>query len=227
MKPPKLIITVSTDGDEATNDRIRGVEGGWARQLETFRRLREIPGVEVVLGMTLSAMNVTHFPEAFAAAKREVPDLEVRDFHVNIVNEGHYLHNADLALKRRVDPETLARETEAYALLRGFGIGPVDYLERTYLSHVRRYLETGRTPMRCHAMRSSCFVDSWGNVYPCTIYDRKIGSLRDVDYDLARIWQSDEAAKLQQEIWDYDCPQCWTPCEAYQSIMGNVLRGDA
>jgi radical SAM protein with 4Fe4S-binding SPASM domain len=74
-------------------------------------------------------------------------------------------------------------------------------------------------------MRSSCFVDSWGNVFPCTIYDKKIGSLREVDYDLGRLWQSAEADALQQEIWDYDCPQCWTPCEAYQSIMGNFLRG--
>ena len=225
MKPEKLIITVSTDGDEAKNDEIRGIEGGYRRQLESFRKLREIPGVEVVLGMTLSSMNVDHFPEAFAAAKREVPDLEYRDFHVNIVNEGHYLHNSGLDLKAAVDPEELARETEAYAKLRGFGIGPVDYLERTYLKSVRRYLETGRTPMRCHAMRSSCFVDSWGNVFPCTIYDKKVGSLREVDYDLGRIWQSAEAEALQKEIWEYDCPQCWTPCEAYPSIMGNFLRG--
>lgn len=225
MKPEKLIITVSTDGDEATNDRIRGVEGGYRRQLETFRKLREIPGVEAVLGMTLSASNVDHFPDAFAAAKREVPDLEPRDFHVNIVNEGAYLHNADLGLRSKVDPQDLAREAEAYGRLRGFGIGPVDYLEKTYLKHVRRYLETGRTPMRCHAMRSSCFVDSWGNVFPCTIYDKKVGNLRDVEYDLAALWQSPEAEALQQEIWDYQCPQCWTPCEAYQSIMGNFLRG--
>ena len=44
MRPERLIITVSTDGDEAMNDEIRGVQGGWRRQIETFRRLREIPG---------------------------------------------------------------------------------------------------------------------------------------------------------------------------------------
>jgi MoaA/NifB/PqqE/SkfB family radical SAM enzyme len=225
MGPEKLMITVSTDGDEAMNDRIRGVEGGWRRQIETFRRLRELPGAEVVLGMTLSAANVDHFPQAFAAARREIPDLDYRDFHVNIVHEsGHYLHNADLALRQAVEPEALARATEAYARLRGFGWSPVNYLERAYLKHVRRYLESGRTPMRCHALRSSCFIDSWGNVFPCTIYDRKVGSLRAADYDLARIWQAEETAALQREIWDYKCPQCWTPCEAYQSILGNVLR---
>ena len=225
MGTEKLIITVSTDGDEAMNDRIRGIEGGWRHQIETFRQLREIRGVQAVLGMTLSAANVDHFPQAFAAAKREIPDLHYRDFHVNIIHEsGHYLHNSDLSLRQAVAPDALARATEAYARLRGFGWSPVNYLERAYLKRVRQYLETGRTPMRCHALRSSCFIDSWGHVYPCTIYERKIGSLREADYDLARIWQAKETVELQREIWDYKCPQCWTPCEAYQSILGNALR---
>ena len=45
MGSEKLMITVSMDGDETANDRIRGVKGGYRRQIETFRRLREIPGV--------------------------------------------------------------------------------------------------------------------------------------------------------------------------------------
>jgi radical SAM protein with 4Fe4S-binding SPASM domain len=108
--------------------------------------------------------------------------------------------------------------------LRGRSWHPVAFLERAYLKRVRQYLETGETPMRCHALRSSCFVDSWGNVFPCTIYDRKIGSLRAVDYDLARLWNTAEAAQLQGEIWESSCPNCWTPCEAYQSILGNLVR---
>ena len=220
----KLIITVSCDGDEEMNDKIRGIAGGYQRQMETFRRLREIPGVEVVLGMTLSARNVNHFPEAFAAAKRQVPDLEYRDYHVNIIHEGAYLHNEKSQLREKVEAADLADATDAYAKLRGSGIGPVDYLETAYLKQVRKFLDTGKTPMKCHALRSSCFIDSWGNVMPCTIYDRKIGNLRDSDFDLAAIWHSDEAKKVQAEIWKSDCPQCWTPCEAYQSIMGNFLR---
>ena len=30
---------------------------------------------------------------------------------------------------------------------------------------------------------------------------------------------------VQREIWQGQCPQCWTACEAYQSILGNVLAG--
>src|SRR6266705_2274807 len=57
MRPPKLLVTVSTDGDEAVNDYVRGKEGGWRRQIETYKQLHALPGVEVVLGMTLSALN--------------------------------------------------------------------------------------------------------------------------------------------------------------------------
>lgn len=226
-RPEKFIVTVSTDGDETTNDAIRGIEGGWRRQIETFRQLRAMPGVDVVLGMTLSAANVDHFPTAFAAARREVPDLRPDEFHVNVVHESpHYLGNTNLGLRSAVDRSRLADAVEAYAHLRGLPRGPVGYLERAYLSRVRRYLETGRTPMRCHALSASCFVDSWGNVFPCTIYDRKLGNLREVDYDLGRIWSRPEAVQTEREIWNYECPQCWTPCEAYQSIMGNfVTRG--
>ena len=223
-KPEKLIITVSTDGDEQMNDEIRGIEGGWQRQIETFRRLREIPGVEVVLGMTLSQKNVDHFPVAFSAAQNAIPGLTYRDFHVNIVHESaHYLGNTNLSLRRDVTPDAMLHAVKEVAKLRGAPMGPVGYLERAYLKQVERYLKTGVTPMRCHALSASCFVDSWGNVFPCTIYDRKLGSLRDVDFDLRRIWSSELAVRTQKEIWEYDCPQCWTPCEAYQSIMGNFL----
>ncbi len=227
MGSEKLIITVSTDGDEAMNDTIRGIEGGWQRQIETFRRLREIPGVDVVLGMTLSSANVDHFPQAFAAAKREIPDLDYGDYHVNIVHESdHYFGNTPLGVRQGVGAEALARATEEYAALRGSSLHPVNILEREYLKRVRRYLETGKTPMRCHALKSSCFIDSWGHVYPCTIYDKRVGSLREVDFDLAEIWRSTEVTETQKEIWDYNCPQCWTPCEAYQTIMGNFFRPD-
>jgi hypothetical protein len=37
------------------------------------------------------------------------------------------------------------------------------------------------------------------------------------------IWNSLEAQQMQREIWRGQCPQCWTACEAYQSLLGNGL----
>ncbi|MBS13358.1 MAG: hypothetical protein CME19_17350 [Gemmatimonadetes bacterium] len=225
MAPERLIITVSTDGDEETNDRIRGIEGGWQRQMETFSRLREIKGVQTVLGMTLSQSNVDHFPVAFEAVKKFYPDLTYTDYYVNIVHESdHFFDNKRTGVRSEVAGSDLADAVEQYSHLRGLARTPVSLLERAYMKRVRRYLETGQNPIRCQALKSSVFIDPWGNVFPCTIYNRKVGALRDTDYDLREIWNRPETQALQQEIWQNKCPQCWTPCEAYQSILGSTLR---
>ena len=51
-----------------------------------------------------------------------------------------------------------------------------------------------------------------------------LGNLRENGFDLAAIWDGDQAVKLQGEIAKSKCPNCWTPCEAYQTVLGNLLR---
>src|SRR3954453_8756405 len=65
--PARRIVTVSLDGDAALNDAIRGIKGGFGRQIETFRQLRRVPGIDAVLGVTLSTFNLGRFDETFAA----------------------------------------------------------------------------------------------------------------------------------------------------------------
>jgi radical SAM protein with 4Fe4S-binding SPASM domain len=79
--------------------------------------------------------------------------------------------------------------------------------------------------MPCHALRASCFIDPWGVVYPCISYSRPMGRLRDTRMRLQPIWTAPETITVQREIWEGQCPQCWTACEAYQSILGNALAG--
>lgn len=222
-RPPKFVVTVSTDGDEAVNDYVRGKEGGWRRQIETYKRLHAMPGVEVVLGMTLSALNADQYEKAFAAAKAECPWLKPTDFHLNVAHESaHYYGNegSDALMK---DKDQIVEQVNRYRSLRGIPLNPVALVEWRYLKNAEKYLRTGFTPMRCHALSSSCFVDSWGDVYPCGMYDAKIASLRECDFDLEAIWNLQKTKQLQEEIWNYQCPQCWTPCEANQSIFGNLL----
>jgi hypothetical protein len=52
--PAKIVVTVSVDGDEQANDEIRGI-GRLPPEIETFKALRRIPGIETVFRMTLSS----------------------------------------------------------------------------------------------------------------------------------------------------------------------------
>ncbi len=219
----RTIVTVSLDGDEGMNDEIRGIRGGYRRQLETFRALRRMPRIQAALGVTLSRHNAGHLAEILEACRRDIPGLRPEEVHINVAQiSAHYYGNAGEDVRA---PEALLEADiatfEAAAPIR-FSLQ--SWVERRYVKHLRTYLRGGTTPMPCHALRSSCFIDPWGTVYPCITYTRPIGRLRDTDMDLAPIWQADATRAIQSEIWDGQCPQCWTACEAYQSILGNVVR---
>jgi len=223
--PAKTIVTVSLDGDEQLNDEIRGIKGGFRRQIETFKALRRIPDVVTVFGVTLSAFNLGRFVQTFEACARECPGLTIDDVHLNVAQvSGHYYGNEGTDAIRP-DPVQVRQELSAYRKLRGRARSPQNLLENTYLAYLDEFLLTGQTPMPCHALRASCFIDPWGVVYPCITYSKPIGSLRETGMRLDPIWNAFETGRVQREIWDGQCPQCWTACEAYQSILGNVLAG--
>lgn len=220
---PRMIVTVSVDGNEALNDEIRGVKGGFRRQMATFNALRRIPGVDVALGMTLSTHNLSAFDETFAACARECPGLTVDDIHLNVAqHSGHYYANAGTD-GVAPDPAAAREVMRLYRSRRAAPRSPQHLLEHAYLTRLDRFLATGSTPEPCHALRASCFIDPWGIVYPCITYSRPLGRLRDTGMRLDPIWNDARTKAVQQEIWRGDCPQCWTACEAYQSILGNAL----
>ncbi len=218
-----LVVTVSLDGDEALNDEIRGVRGGYRRQIETFRGLRRLRGVTAVLGMTISRLNAAHVERVFEACRRDVPDLAPRDFHVNVAQTSAHYYGTAADAAFPPSPREAGAALDTYRRLRGSPRSPTDLLEARYLRLLRRFVDTGVTPMPCHALRSSCFVDPWGAVFPCITYARPVGQLRDHAMDLTPIWAAEAATGLQREIWRGECPQCWTACEAYQTMLGNLL----
>jgi len=222
---PKLIVSVSLDGPKDLHDEIRGISGSWERSLETFRQLRNMKGVESYLGMTLSPYNADKYKETFSNVKKILPWVQAKDFHLNIAHTSFSYDNLDMQEldARRGSKNVIINEIEKYVKLRGVPFNPVSFLEHQYLILVKKYLQTGITPLKCQAFSSSCFISPNGSVYPCSIYNFTIGNLRDYGYNLERIWNSELGLKVQKEISKYKCPQCWTPCEAYQSILGNLL----
>ena len=218
-----LVITVSLDGDEALNDEIRGVRGGFQRQVATFNALKRIAGVRPIFGLTLSRFNVGRVADAFDACRQACPELTIADFHLNVAQTSAHYYGTDRQDGFSADPQEVRREIAWYRKKRGMPRSPSALLESRYLRLLDSYVADGRTPTPCHALRSSCFIDPWGTVFPCITYAHPLGSLRDTDMDLKPIWTSAAVDQLQSEIWRGSCPQCWTACEAYQSMLGNAL----
>jgi MoaA/NifB/PqqE/SkfB family radical SAM enzyme len=213
---PRVLVTISLDGPPATHDRLRGREGAHARACEAMRALRaaRLPRVEAYFGMTLLPENHGEADATVRAAAEAVPGTTARDFHFNLgMESGHYYRN--LGSGTRAPAGALA----AVERHRRGGLGPVALLERAYQRRVGRYLATGRSPVPCSALRASVFVDSKGVVYPCSIYDRPLGSLRENGYDLGRVLSAGEARAARADVVADRCPGCWTPCDAYPSLL--------
>lgn len=218
-----IIVTVSVDGDGALNDEIRGMRGGFDRQLETFVRLRRLRNVRAVIGVTLSRHNVRHVDRILSACRAKYPALCPSDLHLNVAQTSRHYYGTGENQAIGAPPDELLRALDFHASLPRRSWSMTNSLERRYLQLLKRFTTTGVTPQPCHALRSSCFIDPWGVVYPCITFDRPLASLRDHEMRLGPIWNAPATVDLQREIWHGNCPQCWTACEAYQTMLGNML----
>jgi len=217
----RVLVTVSLDGPPDVHDRLRGRVGAHERAMAAMRALREarLPRVRAFFGMTLLPGNYETIEATKAAAREAIPDLADDDFHFNIgMESGHYYRNEGAGTR----PPIAALESMAPHVRRG--IDPVSMLEKEYQKRVRAFLETGKSPVPCAALRASVFIDAEGVVYPCSIYSRPLGSLREHEYRLGDILGAVEAQAARAAVIDEACPGCWTPCEAYQSLFAHFAR---
>jgi radical SAM protein with 4Fe4S-binding SPASM domain len=73
-------------------------------------------------------------------------------------------------------------------------------------------------------MRSSFFLDPYGNIYPCHIFDEKAANIMEIEYSIPNLFKSESTRELRNRIKNSECPECWTPCEAYQTILSNFFN---
>jgi MoaA/NifB/PqqE/SkfB family radical SAM enzyme len=222
----RLMVTISMDGPKAIHEEMRGLPGAWDKGIETFRRLRGIKrsNFQTVIGMTLLSKNAGLVDDTIDAIRQVIPDFERRELHLNIGHEsGHYFDNIGVS-KMAPEHAKVIQAIEDHRRALGTGIHPVQFLERRYQSLVRSYYDTGRSPLPCTALSSSCFIDAYWDLFACSIWDAKVGNLRDNAFDLKALWDSPTRRQLRKDVADENCPHCWTPCEAYPTILGNLAR---
>ncbi len=223
---PRVVVTVSLDGNKELHDRIRGVPGNYEKAIGTYRMLQELArtnrGLHFFFGYTMSRFNVGQFQRVFEDVGKDIPGLGVNDFHVNIAqtSENYYKNEND---DIRPDKAAAIADLEWIIKHRKFRLDPIALVEDAYLRGLVRFLRKGSSPMKSRALDASLFVDSFGNVYPSIMWDRKLGNIRESAFDLRPIWKGEEAGKVRKEIREGLEPKCWTSCEAYQTITGNIL----
>jgi MoaA/NifB/PqqE/SkfB family radical SAM enzyme len=221
----RLMTTISLDGPSEVHDQMRGLPGSFDRGLETFRRLRGIKkrNFQVVIGMTLFRKNARLVDQTIEAVRQRVPDFQRRDLHLNVGHESsHYFDNVGQVSTSACN--SVADAIEAHRREMGSSVHPVRFLEDRYQALVSSYYRVHKSPLPCTAMASSCFIDAHWELFPCSIWSTSLGNLRANGFDFQQLWASAAARDLRKAVVNEQCPHCWTPCEAYPTILGNLAK---
>ena len=132
----------------------------------------------------------------------------------------HYYGNADLG---RLDEGLLMHDVQKALAVVGGGGTFKNYLQRNYLKLYERFLSSGKSPLPCQALSTSCFINPYGDVFPCSVFDKTIGNIKDPLFKMGEVWNRKDVVALQDACKSGHCPGCWSPCDAYQAINGNLL----
>lgn len=219
-----ICISFSLDGPPGVHDSIRGIKNGYAKTWDTYNEVKKL----------FAGNNNFHVGFETTLSKHNVAN--VNDFFRKLVSEQHSVvvnlaHNAQFYKNKEEQVGLSSRDsTTLQAIVDDFnqhdgGLSPEKIIRRVYLKNCVRYIKNpAQRILPCRALQTSLTIDPYGNVFPCPMWDHKIGNIREHGYDLMALWNSAERLNGRERIKKGLCPKCWTPCEAYPSIMENFYR---
>lgn len=201
------------------------MNGSWKKAIETIKALERLraenPNLIVTFEHTISQFNVGAYHDLLAALKEEGLTEVLKNHTVTFMHHGQLYHNSISEVKSKEDIRILydtIRKRESRFSYLGF-------IREIYLTLFEDYInQPNRQVLTCTAASRSCFIDPYGDVYPCVIWNEKIGNLREVDYDLYAVMESEKAERIRMHVREGICPVCWTPCEAYPAMITNPLK---
>lgn len=206
--------SVSIDGMEKMNDKMRGVKGSYKKALKTYVMLKEIANQRddftVVISRTVSPMN--------AGTLHSFNGNTINDLYISIAQNGIAFNNLDYEFN--TNKEAILSDLN-FLLENADFKGLYKKIKRVFTKKCKSFIENPRMILPCSAFTASCLIDPFGNVYPCTIWAKKMGSLRSSSFK--EIWTSENAEATRKLIKNKSCPLCWSGCEATHCILQALL----
>jgi len=226
-------IGVSIDGPPEIHNYMRGVEKAWDRAVDTLRILKELEksysNLKIHVNYTITSHNAGYLAETYDILRRTI-DLSPQEIAVSIEHSGVQFQNLDGsvsygAIKNRIinDLYRILENSQGESLFKD----PVGWV-RSRFKHaftelaIRYISESAKMVLPCEALRSSVYIDPYGDVYPCTIWNAKLGNVK--EGSLREIIRGDKALKIRKLIAEGKCPNCWSGCESWPTMLIRYWR---
>jgi len=210
---PEAGVGISIDGRDELHDVVRGVPGGFAKCMETVRRLKAIGVKSLRLAFTATESNVS----GLAAVHRLAREVDVEFTCAVAHNSGVYFKT-----DQNVEPDSEALRSQLNTVaaedLKGWSI---KRWARAFFYQGLLDRARGRNRrLPCTAASKSAFLAANGNLHPCNMLENKLGNLNTQSFGEA--WSSAEA----EEVRDFapTCAvNCWMVCTARESMKSHPV----
>jgi MoaA/NifB/PqqE/SkfB family radical SAM enzyme len=216
----QIIINLSLDGIGEQHDRIRGVQGNYAKLMKTYAGLQKIQSPNLTLGLhtVISRFNMDQFMLLREHVRR---DLRPDSYITEVAEERVELDTIGLGITPSAEQygqivKQLVADIDHETATGVAGIAQA--FRRYYYQIAHRTLIERRQVLPCYAGIASAHIAPDGDVWTCCTRAEPIGNLRQVDYDLRRVWHSQPAARLRDSIRRGEC-SCPLANAAYTSML--------
>jgi MoaA/NifB/PqqE/SkfB family radical SAM enzyme len=205
----QVIINLSVDELGHRHDQIRGVKGNFDKVMEAFHALKRLHFNNLTAGFhtVISKFNVQRIPEIHRYLMGLSPDSYVAE----IAEEREELGTigCDIA----PEPEAYARAVDyLIATSKGAPLNRMGKIARAFRREyhriVKRILEEKRQVIPCYAGVASAHIAPDGDVWACCTRADLMGNLRENHYDFSRLWFSEKADHIRNDI---KMGRCWCP----------------
>jgi len=218
-----LQVTISIDGIGIQHDEIRGVPGIFNKATETIKKLKTIhnKNLQIAVNTTLMGQNYKNIHKIYFYIR----DVIQPDSFFPLLIRGDAKESRNEGVIQDAYKKLVFLWEQDMKL--GHGLG---YKKRLFSSILNaRDMLSRKLVLNIVRGRNKCFVNCLagsltgvvyenGDVSACEVKDLKIGNIRETDYQLKKIWFSQEAIRVRKLI---EQSKCFCTHEGFLNI--NVL----
>ena len=212
-------ISVSLDGLEKTDEKIRGVAGHYQKVIKGIETLKSLtpgenPKININIGTTLTSPNLPEIPKLIQICK----ELKVT-WSYNLLDTSLYFFKGINTSELLINDESLVDELIDYLYKINKGEPETVNMNSASLEFARNYLKNKKPHFYCTMGYLRIFINPNLDVYSGCWALPPIGNLR--EENLKDIVKSQRYKQRVKKMFDLNCPRC--TCGYIISVMINRL----
>ncbi|MEK6692800.1 MAG: radical SAM protein [Nitrospirota bacterium] len=221
-KNSTVVVKLSLDGLDGLHDELRGVEGSFEKFMQSYHLLSGLldkyPNFDLGVNTVFYSENQDRMGEIVEFVNTmEGINTHTVSFVRGEINGGY--KDVDIEKYRNVievmENNLRDKIAKTYRFKGAKLKAAQDILQRKFIYQT---MQEKRRLIPCYAGRLNLVLTETGDVYPCESFDKRMGNIRDYNYDVKELLQSEGAGRVTRSIQKNGC-YCTHECY----IMTNIL----